>query len=159
MEAGGSNVVDGVGDAFRADQFPYKESTNRYYCPAGKVMKKLNSYTRSDKTKSGMEQTLTRYQAKECSACPLRQQCHPAEGNRIIEVNLNLNRLRRQAEKRLTSKRGLKKRKQRCCDVEPVFGQIKHNHHFKRFLLRGLDKVAIETGLLALAHNLRKKAA
>lgn len=146
-------------DAFRADQFPYKESTNRYYCPAGKVMKKLNSYTRSDKTKSGMEQTLTRYQAKECSACPLRQQCHPAEGNRIIEVNLNLNRLRRQAEKRLTSKRGLKKRKQRCCDVEPVFGQIKHNHHFKRFLLRGLDKVAIETGLLALAHNLRKKAA
>ena len=146
-------------DAFRADQFPYKESTHRYYCPAGKVMKKLNSYTRSNKTRSGMEQTLTRYQAKGCAGCPLRLECHPAEGNRIIEVNLHLNRLKRQAEKRLTSKRGIKKRKQRCCDVEPVFGQIKHNHHFKRFMLRGIEKVSIETGLLALAHNIRKKAA
>jgi len=34
---------------------------------------------------------------------------------------------------------------------------IKHNHNFKRFILRGLDKEGIEMGLLALAHNLRKK--
>jgi hypothetical protein len=39
-----------------------------------------------------------------------------------------------------------------------VFGNIKSNHHFKRFMLRGIQKVNIETGLLALAHNLRKKA-
>ena len=31
--------------------------------------------------------------------------------------------------------------------------------HFKRFMLRGLDKVMIETGLLAIAHNLRKRVA
>jgi hypothetical protein len=29
----------------------------------------------------------------------------------------------------------------------------------KRFMLRGIQKVSIETGLIALAHNLRKKAA
>lgn len=51
------------------------------------------------------------------------------------------------------------KRKQRCFDTEPVFANIKYNHHFKRFMLRGTEKVTIETGLLALAHNLRKKAA
>jgi transposase len=146
-------------DGYRADQFHYDEQKHRYYCPAGKVMRKLNSYIKTNKTKSGIAQTLTRYQAKGCADCPLRQQCHPAEGNRIIEVNLNLNRLRRQADKRLKSKRGIQKRKQRCWDTEPVFAHIKHNHHFKRFMLRGIEKVSIETGLLALAHNLRKKIA
>jgi imidazole glycerol phosphate synthase subunit HisF len=40
-----------------------------------------------------------------------------------------------------------------------VFGNIQNNHHFKRFMLRGIEKVSIETGLVALAHNLRKKTA
>ena len=56
------------------------------------------------------------------------------------------------------AKKGIKKRKQRCHDVEPVFASIKHNHGFKRFMLPGKQKVNIETGLLAMAHNLRKKA-
>ena len=146
-------------ESYRIEQFHYNEAANRYYCPSGKVMKKLNSYTRSNKTKSGIVQTLTRYQAKGCAECPLRSKCHQGTGNRIIEVNLNLNRLRNKAEKRLKSKRGIQKRKQRCWDTEPVFAQIKHNHQFKRFMLRGIEKVSIETGLLALAHNLRKKTA
>ncbi|MEW6527297.1 MAG: transposase, partial [Spirochaetota bacterium] len=33
---------------------------------------------------------------------------------------------------------------------------IKWNRNFKRFLLRGLDKVKIEWGLLSLAHNMMK---
>jgi hypothetical protein len=33
---------------------------------------------------------------------------------------------------------------------------LKQNRGFRRFLLRGIDKVAIEFGLLALAHNLKK---
>ncbi|WP_079715825.1 transposase [Parapedobacter luteus] len=78
--------------------------------------------------------------------------------NRIIQVNHNLNRLKQRAEKKLKSKRGVKKRKQRCHDVEPVFGNIKHNHNFKRFMLRGLDKVNVGMGLLSLAHSLRKKS-
>ena len=58
----------------------------------------------------------------------------------------------------LLSEEGIKKRKQRCWDVEPVFANIKNNHGFKRFMLRGKQKVTTETGLLALTHNLRKKA-
>ena len=46
----------------------------------------------------------------------------------------------------------------RCWDVEPVFAQLKHNKNFKRFNLRGTKKVEIETGLLAIAHNLKKMA-
>ncbi len=43
--------------------------------------------------------------------------------------------------------------------VEPVFGQTKEARGFRRFLLRGLDKVAHEWGLVCTAHNLTKLAA
>jgi len=39
--------------------------------------------------------------------------------------------------------------------VESVFGQIK-NRGFRRFGLRGLKKVNIEFGLVAIAHNMLK---
>lgn len=72
--------------------------------------------------------------------------------------NPKLTRLRHKAHNLLNTKRGIKLRKQRCYDVEPVFAQIKHNKGFKRFFLRGQNKVEIETGLMAIAHNLRKLA-
>jgi hypothetical protein len=40
--------------------------------------------------------------------------------------------------------------------VEPVFGQIKDARGFRRFLLRGLEKVALEWSLLSTTHNLLK---
>jgi len=43
--------------------------------------------------------------------------------------------------------------------VEPVFGQIKEDRGFRRFLLRGLNKVRQEWSLLCTAHNLLKLAA
>jgi transposase len=42
--------------------------------------------------------------------------------------------------------------------VEPVFGQIKFARGFRQFLLRGIEKVAIEWSLLCTAHNLLKLA-
>jgi hypothetical protein len=42
--------------------------------------------------------------------------------------------------------------------VEAVFGNLKNNKYYKRFHLRGLKKVEIEFGLLAIAHNLAKEA-
>ncbi len=39
---------------------------------------------------------------------------------------------------------------------EPVFGQIKQARGFRQFLLRGVEKVANEWGLVCLAHNILK---
>jgi transposase len=144
-------------DPFAAENFYYDARKKIYHCPSGKPMNRIG--TKTERNRTGFKQTFTLYQAKKCAGCPLRKQCHHQEGNRVIKVNPNLNRLRQQADKRLKTQRGIHKRKQRCFDTEPVFAQIKHNHHFKRFLLRGMDKVTIEFGLLALAHNLRKKIA
>lgn len=40
--------------------------------------------------------------------------------------------------------------------VEPVFGQIKQARGFRRFLMRGLEKVRNEWKLICLTHNLLK---
>lgn len=40
--------------------------------------------------------------------------------------------------------------------MEAIFGQLKCNNKFNRFIKRGLDKVDIEFALMAIAHNLRK---
>ena len=42
--------------------------------------------------------------------------------------------------------------------VEPVFGQIKQARGFRRFLLRGIEKVSAEWALICTAHNLVKLA-
>ncbi|HEU4934846.1 MAG TPA: transposase [Vicinamibacterales bacterium] len=40
--------------------------------------------------------------------------------------------------------------------VEPVLGQIKQGRGFRRFLLRGLEKVRDEWGLVCTTHNVLK---
>jgi transposase len=135
----------------------YNKDQDCFYCPMGQQMKKIATYRK--KTDTGFEQEYSRYQAKNCENCPLRSICHKSQDNRIIDVNHELTRLKAKARELLLSEQGIKHRKQRPADVEPVFGNIKQNKNFKRFLLRGIDKVEIEIGLIALAHNLAKKAA
>ena len=142
---------------FAAGNLYYNEEKDCFYCPMGQAMGCIGSSI--NVTATGYEQHVKNYQAKNCEGCPLRVVCHQGKGNRIIEVNHNLNRLKQKAWERLNSEDGVAHRKQRCHDVEPVFGNIKSNHHFNRFMLRGKQKVAIEFGLLALAQNIRKKVA
>jgi len=117
-------------------------------------MKAIGS--RKRKSDNGYEQTYTKYQAQNCQDCPMRGLCHQQKENRTIEVNHKLRKYKEQAREKLLSDLGIKHRKQRPADVEAVFGAIKHNKNFRRFMLRGLKKVEIETGLLAIAHNLAK---
>jgi transposase len=142
---------------FISSNFRYDESKDIYYCPAERQLTKFGEV--EIKTDNGFPQKMTRYQAESCNGCPLREQCHKQKNNRIIEVNHRLRLHKKAAKERLNSEQGVTYRKQRPVDVEPVFGHIKNNRKFKRFMLRGLKKVEIETGLLAMAHNLKKIAA
>lgn len=144
-------------DRFKGDQLEYDKKKDIVYCPSGDAMKRIGDTTRT--TATGFKQKLIKYQAKNCKGCPLREACHSQQGNRIVDINHRLRKLKQQANAKLKSKKGIGYRKKRAADIEPVFGNLKHNKNFKRFMLKGLDKVAIETGLLALAHNLAKIAA
>jgi len=60
--------------------------------------------------------------------------------------------------RRLRTARGRAAYKKRKETVEPVFGIIKAAMGFRRFLLRGLDKVSLEWSLVTLAYNFRRVA-
>lgn len=143
--------------SFSQDKLYYNEEQDYFICPMGQRME--NAGTITQKTSTGFEQTITRYRNRSCEGCPLRGVCHKARGTRTLEVNRNLLRHRQRAHELLVSERGIYHRKKRPIDTEPVFGNIKSNHGFRRFLLRGTKKVEVEVGLLSLAQNLRKKAA
>jgi hypothetical protein len=142
---------------FGQDKLFYNQDKDCYICPMGQEMHYIGDSKR--KTATGFEQTSRKYQAQNCSNCPLNGVCHKSKTNRIIEINVNLKKLKHKAHELLNSEQGIERRKQRCHDVEPVFGNIKQNHGFRRFMLRSTKKVQIEWGLLAIAQNLRKKAA
>lgn len=142
---------------FTTDKLYYNKEQDVYYCPIGQPMRNIGTSIKT--TATGYKQKVNRYQAANCEGCPLRSVCHKSKENRVIEVNHTLNEYKRKATERLTSEKGIYYRKRRPVDVEPVFGNIKSNHGFRRLMLRGKEKVEIEVGLLALAHNLRKKVA
>ncbi len=119
-------------------------------------MKRIGS---RKKKEGGLLRTYALYRAKGCRNCPLKDACHKQKGNRIISVNHKGRKLRDQSYDRLKTERGIYYRKKRPADVESVFGNIKGNKNFKRFLLKGIDKTEIEWGLLCIAHNLKKIAA
>jgi transposase len=56
----------------------------------------------------------------------------------------------------LMTKKGKKLYGKRKETVEPVFGQIKEIRGFRRFLLRGLEKVKAEWSIICMTHNLLK---
>lgn len=106
----------------------------------------------------GYVSTVSIYRAKRCEGCPMRGRCHKGKGPRTIEVNHRNNELRTKARELLDSEEGLRHRSLRPTEPEAVFGQIKFDHGFRRFRPKSLEKVSVEFGLLALAHNLRKYA-
>lgn len=142
---------------FDREKLYYNPEQDFYICPMGQKMTPMA--VRSRKTRSGYLQQTHIYQAQNCQGCPLRGLCHNAQGNRTIERNHRLEEYRAKVRERLCSPQGIEKRKRRTADVEPVFAHIKSNRNFKRFTLRGLEKVDLEFGLHALAHNIRKMSA
>ena len=132
----------------------YNKEQDYFVCPMGQHL--TYQKTVKQKTKTGFEQQVKLYQAQNCKGCPLRGACHKAKENRTIQFNPKSNQYRQQAKQRLQTLRGIRSKKQRNIDVEAVFGHIKQCRHFRRFLLTGLDGVNIETGLLVIAHNLKK---
>lgn len=141
---------------FTPDKLHYNKEQDCYICPMGQQMTKV--WEGIQKTEAGYERIVSKYRAQNCEGCPLRGVCHRSKGARTIEVSHEGLRLKAAAAQRLQSEQGIAYRKQRCHDVEPVFANMKQNHGFRRFMLRGKAKVEIEAGLHALAHNLRKKA-
>ncbi|MGG1556444.1 IS1182 family transposase [Paenibacillus ferrarius] len=144
-------------DISKIDNWTYHNEEDTWTCAAGQTL--VFRRESKEKTESGYEIEYRHYRSTSCEGCPLKSQCTKTEGNREVKVSLNYLRLKNQAREKLRSEEGYALAVRRMIEPEPVFGDIKNNRGFKRFLLRGLPKVSLEVGWLSLAHNLIKKAA
>lgn len=100
------------------------------------------------KTSSGYEQSLKIY----------RPNSFVNHDRKSLTVNFSNEKRKETVRQKLSSDEGRKLFNQRKIDVETVFGQVKANFGFRRFSVRGKEKVHRETGILFMAHNLRKYA-
>jgi len=144
-------------DPFRAENFAYDPDSDCFTCPAGRELPFDHSFIW--KTNSGFPIHKSSYVCLDCRGCPLKAQCTRGAGNRHLTISWNYRRLKEITRQLLTSEKGVKLRSRRGWEVEGVFGHIKYNRNFRRFMLRGLQKVRTELGLLSLAHNFIKLAA
>jgi transposase len=141
---------------FAAESMPYDEAQDAFTCPNGQLLRYKTTWRyRSD---NGYQSERRIYECADCSPCPLKEQCTRAQGNRQLQVSFRLRAMRAQAKDLLLSEQGTALRKQRSIDVETVFGRFKQDWGFRRFLLRGLEKVKTEWGLLCIAHKFAKLA-
>ena len=139
---------------FLVQNLYYNAEEDYYVCPMGQHMEHIGDVL--SQSELGYVSTISRYRARNCTNCPLRGLCYKGKADcRVIEVNHRNNELRAKAKELLTSEEGLYHRSMRPIEPEAVFGDIKFNHGFKRFRLKGNVKVGIEFGLVAFAHNIR----
>lgn len=139
---------------FKVENFPYDEKKDEFSCPNDKKLKYKDTtgYT----TANGYKTERRHYECEDCKGCSLKEKCTKAKGNREIQVSFRLKELKQKAKENLNSEKGVELRKKRCIEVEAVFGHIKSNRGFRRFMLRGIKKVKTEWGLLSIAHNMKK---
>jgi transposase len=134
----------------------YDREKDEFICPAGKRLIYLE--TRQQETENGYVIKRRHYECEDCQGCPRKAQCTQSAGNRRIQISFRLEELKKKARDNLHSEKGEELRSRRGVEVESVFGRLKWNWGYRRFLLRGMDKVKVEWGLLSIAHNLTKLA-
>jgi transposase len=149
-----SNYKDNV---FLKDNFFYDPVSDTYSCPNDELLTHRRSYTHIHK-RTGYQSEMKEYECRNCSDCAFYKQCCKSEkgANRTLHVNPKLEHYKAEARVNLSSEKGKVLRKRRSIEIESCFGDIKHNMEFRRFHVRGLQKVKAEISLVAMAHNLRK---
>ena len=143
-------------DIKNARNWKYVEEEDCFICPNGR--KVLFKKYQNKKNPSGYEQSFKIYECEDCTNCPLKPQCTKAKGNRQVHWNTIYEEMKAKAKAALECEEKATIYGRRKVEVESVFGHIKGNRSFRRFSLRGLDKVHVEFGIKALAHNILKVA-
>ena len=131
----------GDGTMFDRSAFVYEPETDRYICPAGRVL---------DRKKVMHRDRLILYAARDCAGCPLKPRCTTAEHcfeiRHLQEYALERMNARFQADPSLI--------RQRRCASEHPFGTIKRMTAGGRFLTRGLKNASGEAALSVLIYNI-----
>lgn len=133
----------------------YSPEEDTYTCKAGRKL--LYKNTRSSKNKeTSFLSTSKVYACQDCSGCPHLGTCYKGKYQKQITVNESFDAYRAKSLENITSERGTLLRMNRSIQAEGVFGILKQDLQFQRFLLRGKENVRTEILLLALGFDINK---
>lgn len=139
--------ANGTQPGFWASDFTYVEEEDYYICPQGYDLH-TNGYYHEKGT-----YRVKQYKTPACEGCPVRQQCTQSKTGRMIQRSeyqgyIDANRKRVEDRKEYY--------RQRQAIVEHPFGTIKRGWGYTYTLLRGMEKVDGELGLIFFCYNLRR---
>lgn len=147
-------------EKYTVSDFKVDRKKKTCVCPAGNPMWLKGEFQQIEKY------IFMQFQAyeKDCPVCPQKKKClrNPNQKTpRQINVNRGITRtgeqsLIEQMKVKIDSDSGRHIYSQRIGTVEPVFGNIKEMIGFKRFSLRGKDKVNAQWQLVTMLHNILK---
>jgi transposase len=138
---------------YSKSHFRYDAENNVYICPQNERLVQIGT----NKSHATQKQPDALYHCRK-PTCPVRAQCTKSELGRQIRRPYGEDARERQATKqqdpRMRVLLGLRKE-----IVEHLFGIVKTIDGFRRFTVRGLEKVNAQWALVCTAVNLRKLAA
>ena len=141
-------------DISKRENMGYDETADIYTCHAGKKLRPI--FLKKQKSKSGYESEVTVYECEDCTGCPYKEKCTKAKENKRLYISKSFLEKRQESYENILSEKGIQYRMNRSIQVEGVFGVLKNDYEFQRFLLRGKTKVKLEILLLSMGYNLNK---
>lgn len=132
------------------NKFKYDSKNDEYICPLGTKLK----YQKTIKRKA-MSYPVKIYVCKSYRECKNRYDCSKDKRGKTLERSPYEDSIQRQIKKnKLEKNKELYKKRGQI--IEPVFGWIKHNNGFNRWLYRGLENVEAQWNLVCTSINLNR---
>jgi len=138
----------------KPEYMDYDSEYDTYKCMAGRILRPIGKGKK--KSASGYVSDLTYYECETCENCTIKEKCTRSTGNKRMRISHVFNYLRAESTANIKTSQGILLRMNRSIQVEGVFGSIKEDHGFRRFLLRGKKNVFCEFLLMSLGHNINK---
>lgn len=142
---------DQVDNRYDRKNFHYDQEHDRFICPEGKALE----FYRPKWDENGKEIRRGYKGGTDCTICPVKSSCTKGKV-RYFEIDFELEEMRKEMREKLNTAEGKEKYLERMGEIEPVFGNLKHNQNFSEFFCRGKTMVLTELGLVSSAHNLKK---
>lgn len=156
-EERGLDIIGAVKDSyfekepgeFDKARFTFDQERNAYICPRGGLLP-VERLTRPEKDRD----PVTVYRCGD-HECPVREQCTDDPKGRTVRRSPHDDVMTRQRQKLADPEvKALYRRRKQI--IELVFAVIKQIDGFRRFTVRGLEKVRTQWSLICTAYNLRK---
>jgi transposase len=132
----------------------YLPDLDAYRCKAGRLLTYRKDKQRVSAT--GFKSTSKVYECESCKDCIYLGKCYRGKYSKRIQVAETFDHYRAQSLSNITSEEGILLRVNRSIQAEGVFGVLKWNYGFQRFLTRGAVNVKTECLLLAFGFNINK---